>query len=134
MDAETGEEWGDDPGWRLNWRVIVLLIPYSHLLYRRGARRARGDPLVNLRHVWLSFPGSLLSYGLVRGVDRAAWVRGRMIDGNWIYFFGILGSVPAFVRLAPTKAAFIHEQDELTNRGCALSLIEAIRRTPPKRK
>ena len=62
------------------------------------------------------------------------FVAAFMIDGNWIYFFGVLCSLPAFIRLAPTKAAFIRDQDDLTNRGCAHSLIEAIRSTPPKRK
>jgi hypothetical protein len=63
-----------------------------------------------------------------------AFVAAFRIDGSWIYFFGALCSLPAFIRLAPSKAAFVRDQDELTNRGCMHSLIEAIRRTPPKRK
>jgi F0F1-type ATP synthase membrane subunit c/vacuolar-type H+-ATPase subunit K len=62
------------------------------------------------------------------------FVAAFVIDGNWIYFFAALCSVPAFLRLAPTKAALIRDQDELTSRGCALSLIEAIRSTPPRPK
>jgi len=63
-----------------------------------------------------------------------AFVASFMINGNWIYFFGFACSLPAFIRLAPTKLAFVRDQDELTGRGCALSLMEAIRRTPPKPK
>jgi F0F1-type ATP synthase membrane subunit c/vacuolar-type H+-ATPase subunit K len=62
------------------------------------------------------------------------FVASFLIDGNWIYFFAVLCSLPAFVRLAPGKAAFIRDQDELTNRGCALSVMEALRATPPKPK
>ena len=63
-----------------------------------------------------------------------AFVASFMIEGNWIYFFGALCSLPAFLRLAPSKAALVRDQDELNSRGCALSLIEAIRHTQPKPK
>jgi F0F1-type ATP synthase membrane subunit c/vacuolar-type H+-ATPase subunit K len=188
MDAYTGEEWGEDPGWRPS---LVVLIPYG-FLFRRRTRR---DPITTLRILFLAYLMALALYGfvllfiepfrsehyglgwaigigalalanlvLVRQVERLlscdseealaksyrtrlfirlafaestallGFVASFLIDGNWIYFFGFLCSLPAFIRLAPTKAAFIRDQDELTNRGCALSLMQAIRRTPPKRK
>jgi hypothetical protein len=51
---------------------------------------------------------------------------------NWLYYFGVLLSIPGLVRAAPTKAALVREQDELTARGCNQSLVAALRTTPPK--
>ena len=62
------------------------------------------------------------------------FVASFLIDGNWIYFFAVLCSAPAFVRLAPSRTALIREQDELTARGCSHSLVAALRTTPPKGK
>jgi hypothetical protein len=62
------------------------------------------------------------------------FVSAFLIEGNWIYYFAFLCSLPAFLRLAPTQGAFTRDQDELTNRGCARSLVDALRRTPPKPK
>ena len=47
MDGDTGERWGEDPGWRV-------------------LRRARGDRLMTLRRVYLSF-----AVGLVVLADQA---------------------------------------------------------------
>ena len=188
MDAETGEEWGEDPGWRPS---LIVLIPYWALI----ARRKRRDPITTLRILFLAYVIALALYGVVLlfvepfrsahnglgwaiGIGALAlanlvlvgrierplscdseaalggsyrtrlfirlafaestallgFVAAFLIDGNWIYFFALLCSIPAFIRLAPTKLAFVRDQDELTGRGCALSLIEAIRRTPPKPK
>ncbi|SRR5258708_36268299 len=52
---------------------------------------------------------------------------------NWMYYLGVLLSIPGFVRAAPTRTALIREQDELTARGCNHSLIAALRSTPPRR-
>jgi hypothetical protein len=192
VDGDTGERWDEDPGWQLRWRTMGVLIPYSHLLYRR---RARGDPLVNLRYVWLSFPGSLVTFGLVipfvlplHGDSTAVlWVvgigvltlvyfavtprigrplpcdsdhklatayRARMFmriayaestalfgfvaafltSSGWAYYVCVLFSLPGLMRAAPTNAALIREQDELTARGCDRSLVAAIRRTPTSSK
>jgi len=189
MDAETNEEWGEDPGWRLRWSSVVVLIPFVSRFY---LRRAGGDPLVNLRSVYLSFPGSLTFFALVipfvvpfhadrttfawalalvaiaavdsllpRLIERpmpcdslAGYFRTRMFLriafansialfgfvfaftalSGWLYYFGLALSVPGLVRAAPTKAALIREQDELTARGCDHSLVAALRSTPPKRK
>ncbi|MDQ1509645.1 MAG: hypothetical protein QOG50_1489 [Actinomycetota bacterium] len=187
MNADIGDEWGEDPGWRLRSSSLMLLIPYVARFY---LRRAGGDPLVNLRSVYLSFPGGLLFLGLVipfvvafRG-DRATlpWalalvaiavvdsVLPRMFErpmpcdslagyfrtrmflrlafansialfgfvfaftamSGWLYYFGLALSVPGLVRAAPTRAALIREQDELTARGCNRSLVSALRSTPPK--
>ena len=188
MVSETGEEWGEDPGWRPS---LIFVIPYAVFVLRRRER----DPITTVRILYLAFVTALGCYGFVLGFiapfrsehNGLAWAIGIgalalanlaivrrverplscesetalagsyrtrlfirlafaestallgfvasfMIDGNWIYFLAVLCSVPAFVRLAPTKAAFIRDQDDLTNRGCAYSLIEAIRRTPPKVK
>lgn len=192
MDGDSGEQWDEDPGWHLSWRTIAVLIPYSHVFY---VRRARDDPLVNLRKVWLSFPGSLVMFGLVlpfvlplRGDSTAVlWVlgigvltlayfavtvrierplqcdsdsklattyRARMFlrvayaestalfgfvaafltSSSWVYYVCVLFSLPGLLRAAPTKAALLRDQDELTGRGCDHSLIEALRRTPPGNK
>ena len=187
MDGDTGEHWSDDPGWRLGWHTLLLVVPY---VWMRYLRRAGGDPLVNLRSVYLSFPGSLIVFGLVllfalpfRG-DRATlpWalaiaaiavvdsVLPRMFErpmpcdslagyfrtrmflriafanttallgfvaafaamSSWLYYFGLVLSIPGLVRAAPTRAALIRDQDELTARGCDRSLVAAIRGTPPR--
>ena len=39
---------------------------------------------------------------------------------------------PRLLRAAPTRSALVQDQDELTARGCNLSLVAALRRTPPK--
>ena len=189
MDGEQSEQWGEDPGWRIGWRSLAFLIPYVHFIYMR---RTRGDSLVNLRSLYLSFLGSLVLYGLLlpslvpfRG-DRAtllwaialivlaivAFAFPRVVErpmpcdalagyfrtrfflriafanmtalfgfvfaftsmSNWLYYFGVLLSIPGLVRAAPTRGALIREQDELTARGCNHSLIAALRTAPPKRK
>jgi F0F1-type ATP synthase membrane subunit c/vacuolar-type H+-ATPase subunit K len=190
MDAGTGEQWGDDPGWRPSLRV---LIPYAALLMR-GKRR---DPITIVRDLYIAFVSALVMFGfvlsfvapfrndhnngpgwaigigalavinlvVVRRVERplsceseaalAESYRNRLfvrlafaestaliafvasffvIEAGWIYFFGAFCSLPAFVRLAPSKRAFVLDQDELTGRGCALSLLEAIGHFPPKPK
>jgi F0F1-type ATP synthase membrane subunit c/vacuolar-type H+-ATPase subunit K len=188
MDAETGTQWGGDPGWRPS---LFVLIPYAVLF----TRRKRRDPITTLRDLYLTFVSALALFGFVLsfiapfpsernglgwaiGIGALAVVNlvlvGRVekpllceseealagsyrtrlfvrlafgestallgfvaaftIDGNWIYFLAVLCSVPAFLRLAPTKGAFIRDQDELTNRGCSRSLIAALRTTPPKGK
>jgi len=189
MDAETNEEWGEDPGWRLRWSSVVVLIPFTSRFY---LRRAGSDPLVNLRSVYLSFPGSLILFGLVipfvvpfrgdlatlpwalalvaiavvesvlpRIFERpmpcdslAGYFRTRMFlrlafansialfgfvfaftaMSGWLYYLGLALSIPGHVRAAPTKAALIREQDDLTARGCNKSLVAALRATPPKAK
>ena len=188
MDAETGEEWGEDPGWHLGWHSLLLLVP---IVWMRYARRAGGDSLVNMRSVYLSFPGSLILFGVVipfvvpfasdgalpwalalaaialvdsvlpRMFERpilcdslAEHFRTRMFlriafanttalvgfvfafsaNSGWLYYFGLLLSIPGLVRAAPTRGALIREQDELTARGCNKSLVAALRTTPPKPK
>jgi hypothetical protein len=51
---------------------------------------------------------------------------------GWLYYFGLLRSIPEDVRAAPTRRALIREQNELTARGCDHSLVAALRSTPPK--
>jgi len=186
MDGDTGEQWGEDPGWRPSLR---FLIPYAVLFQRRSRR----DPITTLRILYLSFLSALVLYGfvllfissfaserdgvgwaigigalalvnlvVVRLVERplscesdaalSAAYRNRffvriafaessallgfvaafIIHGSWIYFFSALCSLPGFLRAAPSPAALMRDQEELNSRGCARSLIEAIRRTPPK--
>jgi F0F1-type ATP synthase membrane subunit c/vacuolar-type H+-ATPase subunit K len=188
MDAYGRDEWGDDPGWRPSLRALNPVVAFR-------VRRARTDPITQVRLVYVAFTNALILYGVVLAFDSpfrshassVGWpiaigalalvnlVAVRLVErplscesdealassyrtrlfvrlafaestallgfvaaftfqGSWIYFFGVLCSVPAFVRLAPTKAAFVRDQDDLTGRGCALSLVEAIRRTPPKPK
>jgi hypothetical protein len=187
MDADSAEQWDDDPGWRGGWHSLVILIPYVSRFY---LRRAGGDPLVNLRSVYLSFVASLVFSGLVlpfvvpfrgdkatlgwlialvalavvdsvvpRLVERplacdtlAGGFRTRMFlrvafaqsialfgfvfaftsMSNWLYYFAVLLSIPGLLRAAPTKAALIREQDELTARGCNRSLVAALRTGPPR--
>jgi hypothetical protein len=188
MDTDGGTDPSEDPGWRLRSSSLIVLIPYLARFY---LRRANGDPLVNLRSVYMSFLGSLFTFGVVIPFvlpfarDRAAvfWAVGigimalvmfvvtrrferplscesetklaggfrtrmflRVAFGEttalwgfvaaflsmsgWVYYFGALCSLPALLRAAPTKAALMHEQDELTARGCNLSLVAALRTTP----
>ena len=59
---DSGEDWSQDPGWRLSWRMLVLVLPYVGFVYRR---RLRGDPLIDLRTTWVSFPLALVGFGVV---------------------------------------------------------------------
>lgn len=189
MDADHSEQWDEDPGWRVGWHSLTLFVPY---LWMRDLRRRDGDPLVNLRSVYLSFPLSLIGFCVVllfvlpfrgdqatlpwalaiagiaaiesvlpRIIERpmpcdslAGYFRTRMFlriacanttalvgfvfafatNSSWLYYFGLLLSIPGLVRAAPTKAALVRDQDELTARGCNKSLVAALRTTPPKPK
>ena len=71
-------------------------------------------------------------YAFAESTALLGFVAAFTIQGNWIYFFGALCSLPGFMRAAPSPAALIREQDELTARGCDRSLVAALRRTPPK--
>jgi hypothetical protein len=62
MDTDGDMEPTEDPGWRLRWSSLIVLIPYLTRFY---LRRAHGDPLVNLRSVYMSFLGSLFTFGVV---------------------------------------------------------------------
>jgi hypothetical protein len=75
-----------------------------------------------------------VQYAFAESTALIGFVAAFTIRGNWIYFFGALCSLPGFIRAAPSPAALIRDQDELTGRGCPRSLLEAIRRTPPKRR
>ena len=184
----THEDWSRDPGWRLGWRLLLLVIPG---VLQREAKRNSGDPLALLRDVALSFmlaivfmgiPLSFLppdqqgsawvSVGTVLGVALIAFVAPRVIERpldcssdlsligsyrarffirvafaesialvsfvlhfvsgpSWIYFLG--GGI-ALIRMAsraPTPAALIRDQDELTARGCGRSLVAAFRHPQP---
>ena len=117
----------------LGWAIGIGALALANLVIARSVERplscdseaALAGSYRTRLFVRLAFAESTALLGFVASF---------LIDGNWIYFFAVLCSLPAFIRLAPTKAAFIRDQDELTNRGCALSLIEAIRHTPPKGK
>ncbi len=60
MDGDTGEQWGEDPGWRLNWRMLLPVQLQLRYFSRSGA-----DPLIALRAVYLTFPMYLILFGLV---------------------------------------------------------------------
>lgn len=62
MDRDAGEQWDEDPGWRIGWHTLLIVVPYVWIRY---LRRPGGDPLVNLRSVYLSFPASLVLFGVV---------------------------------------------------------------------
>src|SRR3954465_12518740 len=62
MDGDHGEQWDEDPGWRVGWRSLVFMIPYVPFIYMG---RTRGGSLVNLRSLYLAFLGSLVLYGFV---------------------------------------------------------------------
>ncbi len=82
MTGEPGKQRDEDPGWHLNWRVLPLAFPYGRFLFRR--QWARGDSLINLRNIYLSFPLSLaflviVPLGVVpfhRGSSAYAWAIG----------------------------------------------------------
>jgi len=54
-----------------------------------------------------------------------------IINSSFVYFAGLVASIPALVRAAPTRAALDREQAELTARGCDRSLIAALRHPGP---
>ena len=85
MDSGTGEEWGEDPGWRLNWRVFLLVLPQLQIRY---LRRAGGDALVMLRSLYLSFLTSLVLYGVV--LSFITPFRGDDAALSWLIFIGAL--------------------------------------------
>jgi hypothetical protein len=61
-----------------------------------------------------------------------AFVGAFTFRGSWIYYAGLLISLPALLHAAPTRSALVRDQDELTARGCPLSLVAALRQPPPK--
>jgi hypothetical protein len=58
--TEENTNWAEDPGWRLNWRVMVRMVPQLQVAYMR---RARTDGLINLRSIWATFALGLLLIG-----------------------------------------------------------------------
>src|SRR5439155_16484389 len=60
VTTEESANWPEDPGWRLNWRVMVRLVPQLQVAYMR---RSRTDGLINLRSVWATFALGLLLIG-----------------------------------------------------------------------
>src|SRR4029079_9579239 len=53
-------------------------------------------------------------------------------NSSFVYFVGLLVSIPALLRAAPTRAALAREQPELTARGCQRSLVAALRHPRPE--
>lgn len=49
-------------------------------------------------------------------------------SAGWMYLVGLAFSVAGFARLAPTADHLRRDQDELGERGCARSLLTALRR------
>ena len=187
MTDDAGQQWSGVPGWHFTPRA---LLPFQ---LQRRLRRTGEDPLIELRNTYVSFPLSLVVFGLVlplilpfRGAHSgivwliasgvlavanltvltrferslpcdseaalAAAYRSRFFlriafadttavvgfvgafsgTGSWVYYAAVLMALPALLRAAPTRSALVRDQDELTARGCNLSLVAAIRRTPPK--
>jgi F0F1-type ATP synthase membrane subunit c/vacuolar-type H+-ATPase subunit K len=117
----------------LGWAIAIGGLALVNLALVRQVERplsceseaALGGSYRTRLFVRLAFAESTALFGFVGAF---------LINGNWIYFFAVLCSAPAFIRLAPTKAAFIRDQDELTARGCNNSLVAALRSLPPKVK
>ncbi len=53
-------------------------------------------------------------------------------NASWVFLPCVACSLPGLFRAAPTRAPLIRDQDELTARGCTLSLVAALRQVPPK--
>jgi hypothetical protein len=60
MDADTGNEWGEDPGWGPS---LIFIIPYAVFFLRRRKR----DPITIVRILYLAFVTALGCYGFVLG-------------------------------------------------------------------
>jgi hypothetical protein len=188
MTGDTGEQWDRDPGWRLGWRVLILIVPG---MLQRQMRQARGDGLLMLRNVYASFVLSLVAFGIVLVLvpphqPKSPWpglltlfvvtvvclVAPRMIERpidcasdrslagsfrtrlfvriafaqaialfafvlyfiqgpRWIYYAGAVIAIARLLTQAPTPAALVRDQDELSANGCSRSLIAALRHPPP---
>lgn len=59
--ADEEIDWSEDPGWRLDWR---LLVPWLNLRY---VRAASADPLVGLRSMFIAFVVGFALFGVVIG-------------------------------------------------------------------
>jgi hypothetical protein len=58
---------------------------------------------------------------------------GFIVSGaGWLYPLGAVFTVIGFVRLAPTARHLAQDQDDLRRRGCAHSLVPALRRWPER--
>ena len=62
MAGEPGEDWTQDPGWHLTWKLLLMTVPYARFVYRR---RSRGDQLIDLRNVYASFAVAQVGFGVV---------------------------------------------------------------------
>jgi F0F1-type ATP synthase membrane subunit c/vacuolar-type H+-ATPase subunit K len=84
MDGGTGERWDEDPGWRLNWRV---LIPVQ--LQMQTLRKKRGDALLVLRNIYFQFVLSMVLFGVV--IPFVLPFRGHGQVGAWAIALVALG-------------------------------------------
>jgi hypothetical protein len=56
----------------------------------------------------------------------------RFVSGaHWIYYVGAAISLARMLTLAPTPAALVRDQDELSANGCSRSLVAALRHPRP---
>jgi len=62
-DASNAEGWAEDPGWPLDWRVLIVIIPGG--LQWLARRTQSGDTLTMLRNVFVSFASSVVLFGVI---------------------------------------------------------------------
>jgi F0F1-type ATP synthase membrane subunit c/vacuolar-type H+-ATPase subunit K len=62
MDEQGDERWDEDPGWQLDWRVLIAVLPGGQQLL---VRRSSGDNLALLRNLFVSFVSSIVLFGVV---------------------------------------------------------------------
>jgi F0F1-type ATP synthase membrane subunit c/vacuolar-type H+-ATPase subunit K len=61
--SDDVENWGEDPGWRLDWRVLIVIMP-GGLQWQARHTRA-GDSLTMVRNLFVSFASSVVLFGVV---------------------------------------------------------------------
>ena len=73
-----------------------------------------------------------LRIGFANSAALCGFTAAFITNSSFVYFVGLLVSIPALLRAAPTRAALAREQAELTARGCQRSLVAALRHPRPE--
>ena len=64
MTRDAQEVVDDDPGWGFSWQLVLMVIPFVGLVYRRRSERRASDGLVAIRQVFTSVSLSIVPFGI----------------------------------------------------------------------
>lgn len=119
----------EDPGWPRGLAALVVVVP-GGLRWYLGHHG--GDGLVMLRSVTLAFRTRFfLRLALAEAVALFAFAFAFSGAAAWTYHLGAAFTLARlWFGIVPTRARLAREQELLHLRGCARSLIAALRSAP----